>query len=122
MSALKEQIGGSHYKNFEYQPIQLFLDLDLNFIQCNIIKYIVRHKFKNGVEDVKKAKHYAEIALENGAPCHMLSEDDKDLIDIFINQLRGDEFIEKGIIILAIYGRYRDVIDCCYSIIREYEH
>jgi len=32
--------------------------------QSNIIKYAVRHKDKNGIDDVKKIIHYAELLLE----------------------------------------------------------
>ena len=28
------------------------------YLQCNILKYICRYKYKNGVEDLKKAKWY----------------------------------------------------------------
>ena len=30
----------------------------------NIVKYISRHKLKNGAEDIKKAKKYCEFILE----------------------------------------------------------
>ena len=34
----------------------------------NVIKYITRYRYKNGLEDLNKAKHYIEmlIQLENG--------------------------------------------------------
>lgn len=39
------------------------------FCVCNAIKYLYRHKTKNGIEDVKKAKWYLEkyIDLEEKA-------------------------------------------------------
>lgn len=30
----------------------------------NIIKYIWRHKFKNGIEDLKKAREYIDFLIE----------------------------------------------------------
>jgi len=38
-------------------------------LQGNIIKYVTRHKNKNGAQDIKKAIHYLELilALQYGA-------------------------------------------------------
>ena len=33
---------------------------DMGFLEGNIIKYITRYKFKNGVEDLKKARVYLD--------------------------------------------------------------
>tara|TARA_R110000765_G_scaffold241137_2_gene343367 strand:+ start:328 stop:558 length:231 start_codon:yes stop_codon:yes gene_type:complete len=35
-----------------------------NYLQGNIIKYIWRHKYKNGVEDLRKAKWYLDRLIE----------------------------------------------------------
>ncbi len=35
-----------------------------NIYWCNIVKYILRFQRKNGVEDLKKAKHYLEKLIE----------------------------------------------------------
>lgn len=64
MSALNTQVGGGHYKNFEIQPLEFTMRNNLDFIQGNVIKYICRHKTKNGVEDLKKVIHYAQLAIE----------------------------------------------------------
>lgn len=61
---LEEQIGGKHYMNYSIQPIEYTLKNDLNFCQGNVIKYITRYKDKNGVEDLKKARHYIDILIE----------------------------------------------------------
>lgn len=62
---LSYQVGGSHYKDLEYQPIQFFEDLHLDAFRANIIKYLARWRKKGGVEDLKKALHYATIARQN---------------------------------------------------------
>lgn len=54
------QAGGKHYAN-AIQPIQFIHSNDLNFNQGNVVKYISRHKNKNGIEDIKKALHYCLI-------------------------------------------------------------
>ena len=58
------QVGGDHYKKFKIQPTEFITKNNLDFIQGNIVKYAVRHKDKNGVEDLKKVIHYAQLALE----------------------------------------------------------
>lgn len=63
MDPLKEQIGGSHYKNFKMQPIELIAKTRCSFIQGNIVKYISRYKEKNGKQDLEKVIHYAKLAL-----------------------------------------------------------
>lgn len=63
MSALKEQIGGEHYK-CKIQPLEFIHSNNIPFIEANVIKYVCRHKQKNGVEDIKKAIHYLELLLE----------------------------------------------------------
>ena len=60
-SSLDKQVGGSHYKNMQIQPLEFTHKNNLNFCQGNIVKYACRYKNKNGVEDLKKVKHYAEL-------------------------------------------------------------
>lgn len=60
MSILDTQVGGDHYKS-NYQPIQFMADYNLNYIQGNVLKYVVRFRKKNGIEDLKKAIHYCEL-------------------------------------------------------------
>jgi hypothetical protein len=58
------QIGGNHYKT-QIQPWDVFLDWEMDPWLCNVIKYVQRHAKKNGIEDLEKAKHYLEFAIEN---------------------------------------------------------
>jgi len=62
--ASAKQIGGSHYKDCDIQPIDYIVKNNLDFLEGNVIKYITRHKTKGGVEDIKKVIHYAELILE----------------------------------------------------------
>ena len=63
-AALDTQVGGNHYKNMVIQPIEFTHKNNLNFCQGNIIKYITRYKHKNGIEDLKKVKHYVDLLIE----------------------------------------------------------
>jgi len=58
------QEGGNHYKNYAIEPIDFVHVNALSYIQGNVIKYIVRYKDKNGLEDLKKAKHYIDLLIE----------------------------------------------------------
>ena len=64
MSALDTQAGGSHYKNLAIQPVEYIQANGLDYLQGNIVKYITRHKTKNGAEDIKKAIQYCQLILE----------------------------------------------------------
>ena len=60
-NAWGKQVGGDHYKQYAIQPAQFALANGLDYAQSNAIKYIVRHKDKNGVQDLDKAIHYVEL-------------------------------------------------------------
>jgi hypothetical protein len=64
MAATKDQVAGEHYKNLAIQPIEFIVANKLDFPTGNVIKYVVRHKNKNGAEDVRKAIHYCKLILE----------------------------------------------------------
>ena len=64
MESLKTQVGGDHYKDFGIQPIEFILANNLDFIEGCIIKYLCRYKKKNGIEDLKKTRHYLDILIE----------------------------------------------------------
>lgn len=59
-NALDKEVGGSHY-NMPIQPIEFITKNKIPFIEGNVIKYVCRHKQKNGVEDIDKAIHYLEL-------------------------------------------------------------
>lgn len=63
-SALEKQVGGSHYKQFPIQPVEFINVNNLSYMQGNVIKYVVRYPFKNGIADLEKAKHYIEMLIE----------------------------------------------------------
>jgi hypothetical protein len=63
-SALDKQVSGGHYKDKGIQPIVYIHANDLGFCEGNVIKYVTRHKEKNGAADIQKAIHYLELLLE----------------------------------------------------------
>ena len=64
-NAWDKQVGGGHYKQYAIQPAQFALANNLDYAQSNAIKYIVRHKDKNGVQDLDKAIHYIELLKQH---------------------------------------------------------
>jgi len=61
--ALSKQVGGTHYKDMAIQPVEFIIANGLGFCEGNIIKYTCRYKQKNGVEDLRKVIHYAEMLI-----------------------------------------------------------
>jgi len=64
MSAKENQVGGGHYKDMAIQPVEFIQKNGIPYLEGNVIKYIVRHKKKNGAEDIKKAIHYCQLLLQ----------------------------------------------------------
>ena len=52
-----------HY-DMEIQPITYIMANGLGFCEGNIVKYVSRYKDKGGVEDLKKARHYLDMLIE----------------------------------------------------------
>lgn len=58
-----------HYKNQGIEPIDLMRnnfskEEFAGFLQGNVLKYMLRYKDKNGIEDLKKAKTYLTWLIE----------------------------------------------------------
>jgi|TARA_R100001460_G_scaffold102156_2_gene146439 hypothetical protein len=60
---VKDNINPSYYKK-KIQVTDFIIEYEMNFLEGNIIKYVCRHKAKNGLEDLKKAKWYLEKLIE----------------------------------------------------------
>ena len=63
-SALDVQPGGSHYKDMKIQPVEFIHANNIPYFEGNVIKYVCRHRNKNGLQDLEKAKHYIELLIE----------------------------------------------------------
>ena len=117
-SSLDIQVGGNHYKGLAYQPVQFSVDMCLNFIQGNIVKYVSRYKNKNGNEDLKKVLHYAQLGVElnptNFCPFHKVDEK----VGEFVEKNRLDNVV--GEIIIA--ACYQDWIKVTVGIKKIYEY
>ncbi len=64
MSALQTQEGGDHYKKMAIQPVEYIHKNGIGFIEGAVIKYVSRWRSKNGLEDLKKARHMLDLLIE----------------------------------------------------------
>lgn len=58
------QIGGDHYKTMAIQPFEYITANGIGYAEGSVIKYVSRWKAKNGVEDLKKARHFLDLLIE----------------------------------------------------------
>lgn len=68
MSANERQEGGDHYQVMDPQPWDVTLAWSdqghIGHGEAVIIEYVARHRRKNGVQDLIKAKHWLEKLIE----------------------------------------------------------
>lgn len=59
------QHGGNHYKQFKgFEPWDVITEWGLGYLDGTALKYIARWKHKNGLEDLRKAIHFLQKAIE----------------------------------------------------------
>jgi len=74
-----------HHYDFPIQPIDFIIANELGFCEGNIIKYVMRYKRKNGVEDLRKASQYIDFLIEE-----------------MTNEKQDDDPVDNGYINLAV--------------------
>ena len=62
--ALTRQEGGSHYKDLAIQPVEYIHANGLGFCEGSVVKYVTRWRSKNGIQDLKKARHFLDLLIE----------------------------------------------------------
>jgi hypothetical protein len=66
--ALQRQEGehrhASPYRDFAIQPVEFLSKNKVPWCEANAIKYLMRWRTKNGLEDLLKAKHYIDLLIE----------------------------------------------------------
>ena len=62
-----KQVGGDHYQKAgsNMQPWDIARAWDLNGWEMNVLKYLLRHRYKNKKEDLEKAIHYLQYLIAN---------------------------------------------------------
>jgi hypothetical protein len=64
MTANEHQVGNTHYKGFPIEHWDFVLMHKMPYMEAQIFKYVLRWKEKNGLEDLRKAKHFLEKLIE----------------------------------------------------------
>lgn len=62
---LKNKVTEPSYYQKGIQPIDYIESWGFNYCEGNVLKYLTRHKYKNGREDILKAKWYLDRVLKN---------------------------------------------------------
>ena len=115
-----KQIGGSHYQS-DYQPLNLILKYNLNFIQGSIIKYVTRHRRKNKEEDLLKALSLCETGL-NFDKYNFFYTDVRNEVYDYCKKNELNSYLYEKVIIDILKKDYKDAIDNIKAIIKtEYE-
>lgn len=132
MNALDIQVGGDHYKKNAIQPIQYTTANCMGPSEMNIIKYLTRYKDKNGVEDLRKVRHYIDLHLETVSSEPAMFRELRAMMatnDLF--PIKPDEYIKannlrgkvRHVITLVTYWRHDDcdpvVIDTVKRLVEE---
>ena len=118
------EVGGSHY-DMPYPPIRLIEELDLPFAEGCILKYLVRYKQKNGLEDLKKALSYIDLILKYRENYIIRQYDIRDyLIDFFTANNITDSNIRTAISNICEMNNRDNLIftkNCINELMKEYE-
>jgi len=69
MMATEIQVGGTHYLDMKIQLADFILSNAMGHFEGHVIKYVCRHRSKNGVEDLRKARHCLQLIM--GSPWYM---------------------------------------------------
>lgn len=56
-------ISPNHYDRWKIEPITFIMENELPFAVGNVVKYVMRAPYKNGVEDLQKAKRYLDFLI-----------------------------------------------------------
>jgi hypothetical protein len=122
-SVLELQVGGDHYKKLAIQPVQLIVKLQLDYFKGNVVKYVTRHRFKNGIEDIKKAIHYCELAKHYMSSMGTNKFSVKTIATITTDYAEKNylTLLERNAIYYACTDSYKLAIETLNKIIKEYE-
>jgi hypothetical protein len=75
-------INPEHYQQGEIEVIDFILDQKMDYLTASVQKYLARWRFKNGIDDLRKARWFLdkliEQQLENADRDNKLNLDNSD--------------------------------------------
>lgn len=116
-AANDHQVGGDHYKKIEYQHWDFVTDIGAPYVVANAMKYITRWRNKNGVQDLQKAKHYLDKAIElellamNSYTGQLLPRSRAGTLTLFCSQLEPNDAKVIELICASQYETAKKLID-----------
>lgn len=90
----QRQVAGGHYQAMTIQPTQFCMANGWDCDAFSILKYVSRHKTKNGLVDVDKAIHFIELREENIANGAYLNPRQRISIRVFCD-LNGMDDLQR---------------------------
>ncbi len=60
----QDNINPTYYKQGEIEVIDFILDQNMDYLTANIQKYISRWRFKDGIDDLRKARWFLDKLIE----------------------------------------------------------
>ncbi len=60
----QDSINPTHYKQGEIEVIDFILDQNMDYLTANVQKYIARWRFKDGINDLRKARWFLDKLIE----------------------------------------------------------
>ena len=61
---VKENVSPDYYARYDIEPVSFIMRNQIPFAEGSVIKYVLRHDMKGGVEDIDKAIRYLEMIKE----------------------------------------------------------
>lgn len=111
-----KQVGGSHYQS-DYQPLNLILKYNLNFIQGSVIKYVTRHRRKNKEEDLLKALSLCETGLKFDKYNFFYLDVHNEVYD-YCKKNELNSYLYENLVIYILKKDYKNAIDNIKAIIK----
>jgi len=57
-------VSPEHYSRWKFEPITFIMANNLPYVIGNVIKYVMRYDSKDGLKDLKKARRYIDMLIE----------------------------------------------------------
>ena len=54
-----------HYNHGKIEVINVIMALGFDNCEGNVAKYVMRHRYKNGIEDIEKSIRYVQLMIDN---------------------------------------------------------
>ena len=117
---LEKQVGGDHYKE-HLNPIEFYMGCSPDFALFNASKYVLRHREKNGIQDLEKAIHYVEF-LEWFYPGVVWHHYYKSFLDFLAEKGIGQDITVIDFHTSLFAGRLEDAKIHIQTLIHSYEN